>query len=132
MSLEANPGDILGQLVAFRLAGVMRLSLGVQSLRDSDLVFFNRDHTVAQALAAIEECGRVYSDSFSVDVLFGRPGQVEVVAWLEELDRLVGLGANHISLFQLTAEPGTKLHKLVTNGQEFSRNVTTKKMSAFT
>jgi coproporphyrinogen III oxidase-like Fe-S oxidoreductase len=132
VSLEANPGDILGQLVAFRLAGVMRLSLGVQSLRDSDLVFFNRDHTVAQALAAIEECGRVYSDSFSVDVLFGRPGQVEVVAWLEELDRLVGLGANHISLFQLTAEPGTKLHKLVTNGQEFSRNVTTKKMSAFT
>ncbi len=120
MSLEANPGDILGQLVAFRLAGVMRLSLGVQSLRDSDLVFFNRDHTVAQALAAIEECGRVYSDSFSVDVLFGRPGQVEVAAWLEELDRLVGLGASHISLFQLTAEPGTKLHKLVTNGQEFS------------
>jgi len=120
VSLEANPGDVLGRVVAFQSAGITRLSLGVQSLHDADLTFFNRDHTAAAALAAMEECGRVYAEQFSVDLIFGRPGH-QVAAWLEELDRLVELKVPHLSLYQLTVEPGTKLHKLVTTGQEIHR-----------
>jgi coproporphyrinogen III oxidase-like Fe-S oxidoreductase len=124
VSLEANPGDILGRVAAFQLAGVNRLSLGVQSLNDADLVFFNRDHRAAEALAAIAECRRVYADRFSVDVIFGRPGQ-KVAAWLEELDRLVrDLDVRHLSLYQLTVERGTPLHKSVTSGQAFNTTIT--------
>jgi coproporphyrinogen III oxidase-like Fe-S oxidoreductase len=124
VSLEANPGDILGRVAAFQLAGVNRLSLGVQSLNDADLVFFNRDHRAAEALAAMAECRRVYGDRFSVDVIFGRPGQ-KVAAWLEELDRLVReLGVRHLSLYQLTVERGTPLHKLVNSGQAFNTTIT--------
>jgi coproporphyrinogen III oxidase-like Fe-S oxidoreductase len=124
VSLEANPGDVLGRVAAFQLAGVNRLSMGVQSLDDADLVFFNRDHKAAEALAAIAECRRVYADRFSVDVIFGRPGQ-KVAAWLAELDRLVrDLGVRHLSLYQLTVERGTPLHKLVNSGQAFNTTIT--------
>ena len=121
VSLEANPGDVVGRVAAFKQAGITRLSLGVQSLHDADLVFFNRDHTAAEALAAMEECRQVYSDRFSVDMIFGRSGQT-VAAWLAELDRLVSLAIHHVSLYQLTVEPGTKLHKLVTTKQELKEN----------
>ena len=88
---------MLGRVAAFQMAGVNRLSLGVQSLHDSDLGFFNREHTAAEALLAMEECGRVYltPGQFSVDMIFGRPGQT-LPAWLEELDRLIGLGIQHV------------------------------------
>jgi oxygen-independent coproporphyrinogen-3 oxidase len=121
ISLEANPGDVLGRVSSFQLAGITRLSLGVQSLHDDDLVFFNRDHTAHEALLAIEECVRVYANHFSVDLIFGRPGQT-LAAWLTELDRLVALGTQHVSLYQLTVEKGTQLHRLVNSKQEQIEN----------
>lgn len=122
MSLEANPGDILGRVSDFKLAGITRFSLGVQSLHDPDLQFFNRDHTAAEALLAIKECQSLYPNRFSVDMIFGRPGQA-VTVWLEELTRLMELGIQHVSLYQLTVEQGTPLHRLVTNIQAIKGNM---------
>jgi coproporphyrinogen III oxidase-like Fe-S oxidoreductase len=116
VTLEGNPGDVLGKARGLHLAGVTRLSLGVQALADSDLALLNRDHTVRQALAALEEAMAVFPASTSADLIFGRPGQ-RPAGWLQELGRLAGLGLPHLALYQLTVERGTRLWHQVEAGE---------------
>jgi oxygen-independent coproporphyrinogen-3 oxidase len=115
ITLEANPTSAeTGKFRAFRAAGVNRVSLGVQSLVAGDLAFLGRQHDAAQALAAVEMAAATF-DRFSFDLIYARPGQ-ERAQWQDELDRALGFAAGHISLYQLTIEPGTQFEQAVARG----------------
>jgi len=106
ITLEANPTSVeAGKLAAFRGAGVNRASLGVQSLDDSALRFLGRRHDAAEALAALDTARSVF-DRVSFDLIYARPGQ-SVADWRRELAQAVDLGPSHLSVYQLTIEPGT-------------------------
>ena len=107
VTLEANPTSVeRGRLAAFREAGVDRLSLGVQSLDEEALRFLGRRHGAAEAVAALE-AARALFPRLSFDLIYARPGQGER-AWRDELRRALALAADHLSLYQLTIEPGTR------------------------
>ena len=107
VTLEANPTSVeRGRLAAFREAGVNRLSLGVQSLDAEALRFLGRRHDAAEAVAALE-AARALFPRLSFDLIYARPGQSEA-AWRAELRRALALAADHLSLYQLTIEPGTR------------------------
>ena len=115
VTLEANPGSVeAARFRALREAGVNRLSLGVQALDDRALRFLGRGHDVSQALAAIEQARRHF-DRFSFDLIYGRPEQT-LAAWQAELDRAVALAGDHLSVYQLTIEPGTAFATAVARG----------------
>lgn len=107
VTLEANPTSVeRGRLAAFRAAGVNRLSLGVQSLDADALRFLGRRHDAAEAVAALETARGLFP-RLSFDLIYARPGQSEA-AWRAELRRALALAADHLSLYQLTIEPGTR------------------------
>ncbi|HYI83429.1 MAG TPA: radical SAM family heme chaperone HemW [Acetobacteraceae bacterium] len=107
VTLEANPTSVeRGRLAAFREAGVNRLSLGVQSLEAEALRFLGRRHDAAEAIAVLEAARGLFP-RLSFDLIYARPGQEEA-AWREELRRALALAADHLSLYQLTIEPGTR------------------------
>jgi oxygen-independent coproporphyrinogen-3 oxidase len=107
ITLEANPTSVeAAKLAAFRAAGVNRLSLGVQALDEAALRFLGRRHGAAQAIAALET-GRALFPRLSFDLIYARPGQAEA-AWRAELRQALALAADHLSLYQLTIEPGTR------------------------
>lgn len=107
ITLEANPTSVEARRFAdYRAAGVNRLSLGVQSLDAEALGFLGREHDVAEARAAIDLAAEHFPRR-SFDLIYGRRGQT-LEAWEEELTRAVGLAADHLSLYQLTIEPGTR------------------------
>jgi oxygen-independent coproporphyrinogen-3 oxidase len=107
ITLEANPTSVeAAHLAEFRAAGVNRASLGVQALSDEALGFLGRRHNAAQAIAALE-AARALFPRLSFDLIYARPGQQEA-AWRAELRRALELAADHLSLYQLTIEPGTR------------------------
>ncbi|CEJ11322.1 Oxygen-independent coproporphyrinogen-III oxidase 1 [bacterium YEK0313] len=113
VTLEANPTSVEAERFrGFRAAGVNRVSLGVQALDDADLKSLGRMHSVDEALRAVE-IARRHFDRYSFDLIYARPGQTPE-AWAAELERAIGEAAEHLSLYQLTIEPGTvfeALHK---------------------
>jgi oxygen-independent coproporphyrinogen-3 oxidase len=115
VTLEANPTSVeTGRLAAFRQAGVGRVSLGVQALDDGALAFLGRRHGAAEAMAAVESAAAVF-DRFSFDLIYARPGQT-VPAWTAELRAALALAGGHLSVYQLTIEPGTAFHALAARG----------------
>jgi len=109
ITLEANPGaSEAARFRAFREAGVNRLSIGVQSLDDAALEFLGRKHSAAEAMAAVERAAAVF-DRFSFDLIYARPGHM-VAAWEDELERALAFAGEHLSVYQLTIEPGTAFH----------------------
>ncbi len=116
VTLEANPSSVeLGRLSAFRAAGVNRLSLGVQALDDAALARLGRAHTAAEAVAALEAARAIFP-RLSFDMIYARPGQ-SLAAWRDELRRALALAADHLSLYQLTIEPGTAYEALHRRGE---------------
>ena len=115
VTLEANPTDAeAARFEGFAAAGVNRLSLGLQSLEDRALAFLGRNHDAATAIRAAEAATRAFP-RLSVDLIYARPGQTPD-AWAEELRRAVGLGAEHLSPYQLTIEAGTAFDRAVKRG----------------
>lgn len=115
ITLEANPTDAeAGRFAGFAQAGVNRLSLGVQALDDAALGFLGRNHGAAEAVRAAALGARLFP-RLSVDLIYARPGQSEA-GWAEELKAAVALGAEHISPYQLTIEPGTAFDRAVRRG----------------
>jgi oxygen-independent coproporphyrinogen-3 oxidase len=115
ITLEANPGTVdAARFADFRSAGITRLSMGVQALNDADLKVLGRRHDLASALRAIEAAGRLF-ECFSFDLIYARPGQT-VTSWRAELQRALQLAGTHLSLYQLTIEPGTAFHPLAERG----------------
>ena len=112
ISLEANPNTNRDNLFKdLREAGINRLSLGIQSLRDQDLRFLGRTHNVKDALQSADEVLRTF-DNHSADLIYARPNQ-DKKAWEVELKELCELEFRHLSLYQLTIEDGTVLLKRV-------------------
>ena len=106
ITLEANPTSVESEkLAAFRAAGVNRISLGVQSLDPRALAMLGRQHSVTQAIAALELARQTFP-RVSFDLIYARPGQA-LPAWRAELRQALALAADHLSLYQLTIEPGT-------------------------
>ncbi len=111
ITLEANPGSVeAGRFKGYRAAGVNRVSVGVQSLNDEELRKLGRIHTVAEAKAALDVARKTF-DRFSLDLIYARPGQAPD-AWRAELKEAIGLAGKHMSLYQLTVEPGTRFADL--------------------
>lgn len=106
ITLEANPSSVeAGRFRGYRDAGVNRVSLGVQALDDDDLNRLGRLHNAAEARTAIETA-RTNFPRISFDLIYGRPGQTPD-KWRAELLEAITLAADHLSLYQLTIEPGT-------------------------
>lgn len=106
ITLEANPTSVeRGKLAAIRQAGVNRLSLGVQSLDDAALRFLGRQHSAAEARAALA-VAREQFPRVSFDLIYARPGQ-DASGWRAELADALAFGPDHLSLYQLTIEPAT-------------------------
>jgi oxygen-independent coproporphyrinogen-3 oxidase len=115
VTLEANPTSIeTTRLAALRDAGVNRISVGIQSLEPESLAMLGRQHSVAQAIAALEIARKLFP-RVSFDLIYARPGQ-SIAAWRSELRRALDLVADHLSLYQLTIEPGTKFEALHRSG----------------
>jgi putative oxygen-independent coproporphyrinogen III oxidase len=116
ITLEANPTSVeAGRLAGFRAAGVNRVSLGVQALDDAALHGLGREHSAAEALAAVDLAARLFP-RFSFDLIYGRPGQT-LAGWQTELGRALEHAGGHLSVYQLTIEPGTRFHLLHQTGQ---------------
>ena len=111
ISLEANPTSVeAGRFRGFRDAGVDRLSLGIQALKDADLTSLGRLHTAAEGRAAFEIARSIFP-RVSFDMIYARMGQT-VEAWRRELRSALGAAVDHLSLYQLTIEPGTRFFEL--------------------
>jgi oxygen-independent coproporphyrinogen-3 oxidase len=116
VTLEANPTSVeAGRFRGFGAAGVNRVSLGVQALDDGDLRRLGRLHSAAEALAAVEIAAQNF-ERFSFDLIYARPDQTPA-AWGAELKEAIGRAAEHLSLYQLTIEPGTWFERLHAAGR---------------
>jgi oxygen-independent coproporphyrinogen-3 oxidase len=115
ITLEANPTSVeIGRFRGFRDAGVNRVSIGVQALDDAMLKFLGRQHSAGEAIQALE-IGRATFPRLSFDLIYARPGQT-LDAWQDELAAALDLADRHISLYQLTIEPGTAFEQRVARG----------------
>ena len=116
ISLEANPTSVEAERFrGYRAAGVNRVSLGVQSLDDAQLKFLGRLHSADEAMRAITTARETF-DRMSFDLIYARPEQT-LADWEAELRRAIDLAADHLSLYQLTIEPGTPFFGLAERGR---------------
>lgn len=116
ITLEANPSSVeAARFADLAAAGVNRVSLGLQSLDDGALDFLGRAHGVSEGLAALETAQRIFS-RVSFDLIYALPGQT-AASWASELARALSFGTEHLSMYQLTIEPGTRFATLVGQGK---------------
>jgi putative oxygen-independent coproporphyrinogen III oxidase len=115
ITLEANPSSVeAANFAALASAGVNRVSLGLQALDDETLRFFGRLHGAAEGLTALEVAQQAF-ERVSFDLIYARPGQTPE-QWAAELERALSFGTGHLSLYQLTIEPGTRFATDVRQG----------------
>ena len=116
ITLEANPTSVeAGRFRGYRDAGVNRLSMGVQALNDADLKALGRMHDTAEAVRAFEVARSIFP-RVSFDLIYARQGQT-LADWRSELDRALAMAIDHLSLYQLTIEPGTRFGDLAARGR---------------
>lgn len=115
ITLEGNPSSVeAANFASLASAGVNRVSLGVQSLRDETLRFLGRLHGAQEALDALETA-QSHFQRVSIDLIYARPGQ-SMGDWEQELAQALALGTDHLSLYQLTIEPTTRFATDVRRG----------------
>jgi oxygen-independent coproporphyrinogen-3 oxidase len=115
ITLEANPNSVeAARFADLAAAGVNRLSLGLQSLDDAALAFLGRAHSVAEGLSALDTA-QCHFDRVSFDLIYALPGDDEE-RWSAALDRALSFGTSHLSLYELTIEPGTRFASMVAKG----------------
>lgn len=116
ITLEANPSSVeAARFADLAAAGVNRVSLGLQSLDDRALRFLGRAHGVAEGLGALATAQRHFR-RVSFDLIYALPGQ-GAAAWEAELSRALDFGTEHLSLYQLTIEPGTRFATMAAKGE---------------
>ncbi|MDE2411572.1 MAG: coproporphyrinogen III oxidase [Sphingomonadales bacterium] len=112
ITLEGNPSSVEAANYAdLRAAGINRASLGLQALDDQTLRFLGRLHGAEEGLRALA-VAQQHFERVSFDLIYARPGQTPA-QWRAELDRALGFGTGHLSLYQLTIEPGTRFATMV-------------------
>ena len=116
ITLEANPSSVeTANFAALAAAGINRVSLGVQSLDDAELRFLGRLHGATEALEALETA-QAHFKRVSFDLIYALPGHTPEM-WHDRLTRALGFGTGHLSLYQLTIEPGTRFASDVRRGR---------------
>lgn len=116
ITLEGNPSSVeAANYTDLAQAGINRASLGLQALDDATLQFLGRLHSAAEGLAALEVAQKNFG-RVSFDLIYARPGQT-ADQWQQELLRALAFGTGHLSLYQLTIEPGTKFATMVRQGE---------------
>ena len=116
ITLEGNPTSVESANYAdLAAAGVNRVSLGLQALDDQTLKFLGRHHSAMEGLAAVAVAQEHFS-RVNFDLIYARPGQ-SPEAWQSELNRALAIGTSHLSLYQLTIEPGTRFESMVRRGE---------------
>lgn len=119
ITAEANPTSVeTEKLKGFYEAGVNRLSLGVQALDDKALHFLGRGHNSQEALKALEKARQLF-DRLSIDLIYGRKDQT-AKDWHKELSQALSFELDHLSLYQLTIEPGTQFFTRARKGEVLS------------
>ena len=112
VTLEANPNSAeAARFAELAAAGVNRISLGLQSFDDASLAFLGRAHSADEGLRALEAAQSAVA-RVSFDLIYALPGDDEA-RWAATLDRALGLGTEHLSLYELTIEPGTRFASMV-------------------
>lgn len=113
ITLEANPDDINPEtLLVYRLAGINRLSVGIQSFSDEELLWMNRVHTASDSLRCIDEIKEAGFTNFSVDLIYGSP-LLSNADWKKNVATVIEKDVPHISAYALTVEPKTALEKMI-------------------
>ena len=132
ITLEVNPKTMNAQkFYDFSIAGVNRISVGVQSFDDDELRFLGRVHTLDDARKTLDFAGKYFSN-ISADFIYAIPGQT-LEKWQKNLEEIAKLDVNHLSLYQLIIEPKTKFYSLVKNGKiEPVSEMLAKKMYEYT
>ncbi|GJD72172.1 radical SAM family heme chaperone HemW [Methylobacterium goesingense] len=116
VTLEANPTSVEAtRFRGYRSAGVNRVSLGVQAMDDASLKQLGRLHSAAEAMAAVAVAA-AHFERYSFDLIYARPNQ-SPAAWRAELEGAIARAAEHLSLYQLTIEPGTPFYGLAAAGK---------------
>jgi oxygen-independent coproporphyrinogen-3 oxidase len=116
ITLEANPDDLSEEyLIELLKIGINRLSIGIQSFFEDDLVMMNRAHNSAEAKKCLEEATQ-YFDNISLDLIYGIPGMSNE-KWKQNIETALSFGIPHISSYALTVEPKTALSKLIQTGK---------------
>lgn len=116
ITLEANPSSVeTANFAALAAAGINRVSLGVQSLDDAELKFLGRLHGATEALEALETA-QAHFKRVSFDLIYALPGHSPEL-WHDRLTRALSFGTGHLSLYQLTIEPGTRFASDVRRGR---------------
>jgi oxygen-independent coproporphyrinogen III oxidase len=113
ITLEANPDDITSEkLMEWKNAGINRLSIGIQSFLESDLLWMNRAHNAAQALNSINLTRQAGFHNFSIDLIFGTP-RLSDEEWEKNIQTVIDFDIPHVSSYALTVEPKTALQKMI-------------------
>jgi len=116
ITIEVNPDDISGKYLSeLKETTVNRISLGIQSWRDSDLKLLNRRHDAAQAAFALEETLKTGFQNVTIDLIYGIPG-LTLKDWSYNLETSLAYGIQHLSAYHLTIEPGTVFGKMKERG----------------
>jgi len=117
VSCEANPGTLSAAgLAALRRAGFNRLSLGAQSFNPGELTMLGRIHSAGQVGLTVEQARAAGFDNLSLDLIYGLPGQTSM-GWETSLEQALALAPQHLSLYCLGLEPGTRLAYQVARGE---------------
>ncbi len=120
LTLEANPDDLtqekINELLSLRPYGLNRLSIGVQSFHEADLIYMNRAHSAEEASSAIKRAQDSGFDNLTIDLIYGTPGMNDD-QWIENIQSAIGLDIPHISSYALTVEPKTYLDKHIKSGK---------------
>ncbi len=116
-TIEVNPDDVRESLIkSYGEQGVNRISMGVQSFIDSELAFMGRRHDAQGAITAINSIKAAGIANVSIDLIYGIPGQT-IESWTHSIDCAIASGVNHISAYNLSYEPGTRLWVMRQNGK---------------
>ncbi|MEI6881498.1 MAG: radical SAM family heme chaperone HemW [Bacteroidota bacterium] len=117
ITLEANPDDLnINRLKELKKSPINRLSIGIQSFRDEDLIWMNRAHSAIEAKESIRNAKEFGFESLSIDLIYGTPN-LSNDAWKSNILQAIDLGVNHISSYCLTVETKTALSHLIENGK---------------
>ncbi|MBS1638938.1 MAG: radical SAM family heme chaperone HemW [Bacteroidetes bacterium] len=121
LTLEANPDDITKEkLIGWKNCGINRLSIGIQSFNEEELVWMNRAHNATQAINNLQ-LALQYFNNISIDLIYGTP-LLTNKQWLQNIQTVAALNIPHISCYALTVEEGTALNKMILQGKKQNTN----------
>jgi len=113
ITLEANPDDLIpAKLKELSAAGINRLSIGIQSFHEQDLLWMHRAHNSTQALTCIQDAQQAGFRNISIDLIYGGPTLTDP-GWEQNVQQAIDLEVTHLSCYALTVEPGTALDQFI-------------------